>query len=81
MQGMETASQARTAILRRIAKLELELQQARTDLKNLRNHDPTTAEVVTRGARLSGERAGLERQLEMLQVGAIKKTAHAVEVV
>jgi len=68
MIGMQTASKARAAILRRLTQIETELQQARADLKNLRTHDPATAEVVTRGARLSGEKAGLERRLEVLML-------------
>ena len=68
MVGMQTAPKARAAILRRLTQIESELQQARADLKNLRSHDPATAEVVTRGARLSGEKAGLERRLEVLQL-------------
>lgn len=68
MIGMQTASKARAAILRRLTQIESELQQARADLKNLRTHDPATAEVVTRGARLSGEKAGLERRLEVLML-------------
>lgn len=68
MVGMQSASKARAAILKRLSQIESELQQARADLKNLRSHDPATAEVVTRGARLSGEKAGLERRLEVLQL-------------
>lgn len=68
MACMKTATSARAAILRRLTQIESELQQARADLKNLRSHDPATAEVVTRGARLSGEKAGLERRLEVLQL-------------
>lgn len=68
MVGMQPASKARAAILKRLSQIESELQQARADLKNLRSHDPATAEVVTRGARLSGEKAGLERRLEVLQL-------------
>ena len=67
MKLMSLASQPRVSILNRLAQLESELMQARADLKNLRMHDPATAEVVTRGARLSGERARLEHQLERLQ--------------
>ena len=63
---MITATQPRAAILRRLAQLEEELRQSRVDLKNLRTHDPATADVVTRGARLCRERSLLERQLELL---------------
>ncbi len=56
-----------STILRRLEQLEFELRQARTELKNLRSRDPATAEVVMRGAKLSGERARLERQLELLR--------------
>lgn len=55
------------AILRRLAQIEAELEQARNDLKNLRTHDPATAEVVMRGAKLSRERSSLERRLELLR--------------
>ena len=68
MAPMQLQSHARLAILRRLAQLESELRQARAELKNLRSHDPATADVVTRGARLSRERSGLERRLEVLQL-------------
>jgi hypothetical protein len=63
---MITASRPHAAILDRLAQLEVELRQSRVDLKNLRTHDPATAEVVMRGARLCRERSLLERQLELL---------------
>jgi hypothetical protein len=77
MTKMQAASQARVAILRRLAQLESELRRARAELKNLRTHDPATAEIVTRGARLSRERAGLERRLEVLQLDPTQPTSHS----
>ena len=68
---MPSVSQSSTAdILRRLAQLESELERARADLKNLRAHDPQTAEVVMRGAKLSRERSSLERRLELLRRGS-----------
>lgn len=66
------SSQSPAAILHRLAQLEKELEQARADLKNLRTHDPATSEVVMRGAKLSRERAGLERQLERLRQESLR---------
>ena len=65
---MQRATQARVTILRRISELDVELQQARTALKNLRTKDPATGEVVLRGARLSREKAELEMRLERLSL-------------
>lgn len=76
MMSMKLASHARAAILRRLAQLESELRQTRAELKNLRSHDPATAEVVIRGARLSYERSELERRLEVLQDGPTRTTNH-----
>jgi hypothetical protein len=65
MKPMQIASKSRTDILHRLEQLESELRQVRLQLKGLRLHDPATAEVVIRGARLSRERSGLERRLEV----------------
>jgi len=65
---MQANDNTHAKILRRIAELEGELRSARMALKNLRNHDSATAEVVMRGAKLSSEKAGLERRLEVLNV-------------
>jgi hypothetical protein len=70
MKRMSPATQSRATILRRLAQLESELRRARAELKNLRSHDPATAEVVMRGARLSRERTALERRLELLQLSS-----------
>jgi len=64
---MPFASQSPALILRRLEELEDELRRTRTDLKNLRSHDPALAEVVLRGARLSQERSSLEHRLELLR--------------
>lgn len=76
MRVMSLASQSRVAIFRRLAQLESELRRARAELKNLRSHDPATAEVVTRGARLSRERSELERRLEALRLDSAPVTNH-----
>jgi hypothetical protein len=65
---MQPTVHARATILRRLGQIELELRHVRAELKNLRKNDPETSEVVLRGARLSQERSGLERRLEVLQV-------------
>jgi len=65
---MPTASLSpHSDVLRRLAQLDVELERARADLKNLRTHDPLTSEVVMRGAKLSQERSRLERRLELLR--------------
>jgi hypothetical protein len=64
MASMSPALPSRTAIFHRLAQLELELRNARLELKSLRARDPQTAEVVTRGARLLWEKSRLERELE-----------------
>lgn len=63
MAGMKLTPQARRSILYRLAEIEPELCRAEARLKELRNHDPATAEVVTRGARLFSEQIGLRRRL------------------
>ena len=68
MTRMQSASQTRVAILRRLTQLESELRRVRAELKNLRSHDPATGEVVIRGAKLSRERSALERRLETLRM-------------
>lgn len=65
---MHGNSQARVSILTRIAELDVELRRVRAELKQLANNDPATPEVVLRGARLSSERSGLERRLELLRL-------------
>jgi hypothetical protein len=65
---MPLASTARDTILQRLTELESELRLARTALKDLRSRDPATAEIVIRAARLSRERSGLERRLELLRL-------------
>ena len=65
---MLLATLPRDKILRRLEQLAIELRQARTELKDLSTHDPATAEVVMRGAKLSRERARLERELESLRL-------------
>jgi len=75
---MQPSSQARAAILRRLAQLESELRHARTELRNLPIHDPATAAVVIRGAKLSRERSALERQLELLRQKSAERESHPV---
>ncbi len=65
---MHPTSQARVRILSRIAELDVELRRVRAELKNLAKNDPATPDVVLRGARLSRERSGLERRLEVLRL-------------
>lgn len=60
---MNRATQARAAMLLRIAEVDAQLQIARTHLKELRHNDPATGEVVLRGARLASERSRLEMRL------------------
>lgn len=73
---MPVDSHARVNILRRIAQLELELQQVRADLKNLRNSDAATAGVVFRGARLAHEKSSLELRLEVLRLDPTQLSPH-----
>jgi hypothetical protein len=77
MKSMQLATQPCDMILRRLAQLDSELRRARTELKNLRHRDPATAEVVMRGARLSRERAALERQLELLRLNSTQATRYS----
>lgn len=74
---MSIATHPSATILRRLAQLESELRRARAELKNLRTHDPTTAEVVMRGARLSRERAALERRLELLRLNSTQESMYS----
>jgi hypothetical protein len=76
MKGMPVDSHARVNILRRIAQLDLELQQVRADLKNLRNSDAATAGVVFRGARLAQEKSSLELRLELLRLDPTQLPPH-----
>jgi Trp operon repressor len=62
---MRLTSQKRESILRRLTEIEPELFRAEAAVRELRGRDPATAEVVTRGAALSLEKAGLERRLEL----------------
>jgi hypothetical protein len=63
MAEMKLTPQTRRSILYRLAEIEPELCRAEARVKELRNHDPATAEVVTRGARLFNEQLGLQRRL------------------
>lgn len=65
---MPLVPRSRRDMLRRLEQLESELARVRHELKNLRSHDSRIAEVVMRGARLSRERLGLERRLELLRL-------------
>ena len=67
MNGMPRAPRSRLDMLRRLEQLTAELGRVRHELKNLHSHDSRIAEVVMRGARLSRERSGLERRLELLR--------------
>ena len=61
---MKLTPQARKSILRRLEEIEPEICRAEANVRELRNHDPATKEVVTRGAVLCSERPGLRRRLE-----------------
>jgi hypothetical protein len=76
MEQMPVDSHARVNILRRIAQLDLELQQVRTDLRNLSTGDAATAGVVVRGARLAQEKSSLELRLEVLRLDPTQLSPH-----
>lgn len=76
MDRMPVDSHSRVNILRRIAQLDLELRQVRSDLRNLRTSDAASAGVVVRGARLAQEKSSLELRLEMLRLDPTQLSPH-----